>query len=176
MNLYQINTELERLQNRIEYSDAIGDYVDLDTGEILTDEELQKLFDGLQMDKQEALKCLVGMILSDRQTAAAIREEEKRLATRRKAFECRAERYLTLIDKECGTTTDFGIATLKYTTSHPLDCKDEKEAIKWLEEKGYTDCVKVTKELKKAEAKKALKDGVKIPGCTILDKKSVSLK
>ena len=176
LSLYQINEELERLQNMIEYNPDLGDYVDLDTGEILTDVELQKMFDEMKMDKQEALKCLVGMILSDRQTGAAIREEEKRLANRRKAYERRADRYQAIVEAECPEKTDFGIATLKYTTSHPLECESEAEAIKWLEDNGHAECVKVTKELKKTETKGIIKEGAKVPGCKIVDKKSASLK
>lgn len=177
MELYKINAEMERLQNRLEWNEDIGDYVDLDTGEILTEEEIKLLFDGLQMDKEEAMRCLVGMILSDRAQAEAIKLEEKRLAGRRKAFERRAEKYFAIIDAECaGVKKDFGIATMKYTTSHPLECDDAAAAIKWLEDNDHKDCVKVTKELKKTEAKSLLKSGEKIPGCRIADKKSPSLK
>lgn len=177
MTLYVINQELERLQNRLEWDDDLQEYVDLDTGEIMTDSELKALFDGLEMDKEEALRCLVGMILNDRAEAEAIRAEEKRLAARRKRYETRAERYLGIVDAECaGNKRDFGIATMKYTPSHPLECDNETEAIQWLEANGHADCVKVTKEIRKTETKNAIKAGAKVPGCRIADKKSPSLK
>ena len=179
MKLYEINEEVARLQERVEYDPDFDGYVDLDTGEIMTDEELDKLFEDLQMDKYETLCWMAKCRLNDLAEAVAIREEEKRLAARRKRFEKRAERFLEIIDRECyGQPTDFGVASLKYTMSHPLDFPEEKEAeiIKWLEEHGHEDAVKVEKEIKKSVVTKLIKAGVTVPDCKILDKKNANLK
>lgn len=179
-HLYEINAEIERMQNRIEWEPDANAYVDYDTGEILSDEELDAMFAELKMDKHEILVWMAKCVLNDRSEAESIRAEEKRLAERRKRFEKRAERFERIIDRECaGENTDLGVATMKYTTSHPLEFKEEQEQaiIKWLEEKGYKECVKVTKEIRKTETKNLInKKGIMVPGCTVADKKNPSLK
>ena len=177
--LYEINQEVSRLQERVDWNPEISSYVDLDTGEILTEEELKKLFDELAMNKRDILIWMAKAALNDRSEAASIRAEEKRLATRRQRFEKRAERFEKLIERECaGETTDLEVATMKFTMGHPLDYPAEKEAeiISWLEGNGHAECINVKKEIKKTETKKLINGGIKVPDCTILDRKSGSLK
>lgn len=177
--LYEINNEIARVQERIEWNDEHKTWVDLDTGEMLSDEEMDALFSELQMSKREVLVWMAKCVLNDRSEALAIREEEKRLAVRRKRFEKRAERFESIIDRECnGVNTDLEVATMKYTMGHPLDFPVEKEGeiIRWLEENGHGDCVKVEKEVRKTETKKLINSGVAVPDCRVIDRKSPSLK
>lgn len=178
--LYEINTEIARLQERLEYDAATDTYVDLDTGEMMSEEEMQALFDELGMDKYECLCWMVKCRQNDMAEAEALKAEAKRLMERAKRFEKRAERFLAIIDRECyGMPTDFGIVSLKYTTSHPLeyDERDTENIIAFLEEHGYDDCLKYEQpKLVKDAIKKRIKAGVNIPFCRILDKKNAILK
>lgn len=177
MSLYQISQEIERLQNRVSYDNEIEAYVDLDTGEILTDEELNSMFAELGMEKKEILEWMAKCVINDRSEAEAIKAEEKRLAERRKRFEKRAERFLSIIDRECaGENTNLGVATMKYTLTRSLETTDEEEAMQWLEASGHEDMIRVKKELKKTEIKKLIQSGTIVPGVEIAERKSASLK
>ena len=89
-SLYEIDERLRALENYL---------VDSETGEIIeTEEEFNKLFDEIQMDlanKIESTMCFYKNLQSD---ISAFKEEEKKLAQRRKVKENLAERLKNRID------------------------------------------------------------------------------
>lgn len=174
--LYEIAQEIERIQERVEWDGE--QYVDLDTGEIMSEEDLQALFQSLNMDKKEILTWMAKCVINDRAEADALTAEEKRLKARREAKEKRVERFLAILDRECaGEKTDLGVATVSYRASHPLEVEDDKALISWLESNGYDECVKYADpEIRKADVTKLIKSGVKVPGAKIGDKVNMSLK
>ena len=82
MRLYEIRHEITELLER-------GFDVDLDTGEVL---DIGPKLDALQMDEREKLEGIALYIKGLTAEAAAIREEEKTLAERRRVKESKAER------------------------------------------------------------------------------------
>lgn len=178
MRLYEINAEFARLQERVEWDGER--YIDLDTGEIMTDEELDRLFEELGMAKDEILRWLAKSVINDRAEAEAIKAEEKRLKERRERFEKRAERFEDIIRRECGgVTTDLGVATMAYRKSQAVEFKDEDipDILAWLEEHDHTEAIKyIEPEVRKTELKKIIKSGEKVPYAAIVDRVNGKLK
>ena len=176
--LYEINQEVARIQERVEWDGE--QYVDLDTGEIMTEEELEELFQSLDMDKHEILVWMAKCIINDRSEADAIKAEEKRLAERRKAKEKRIERFMAIIDRECaGKKTDLEIATFSYRKSEAVvwDDKDAPDIICWLEEHGHDDCLKYQEpEIRKDPLKQLINSGVHVPLAMVEKRNKGNLK
>ena len=171
MKLYEINAEIMRLTDEIEF--------DPETGEILCDiESIEKQIMALQMEKKSILTWLAKLVLNTRAEAAAIKAEENRLAARRKALEKKDERLMKIIDRECaGEKTDLGIAVISYRKSEPLEITDAAAAIEWLAKNGHVDCLKyAAPEVRKTETKALVKKGIKVPGTVLETKSNCSLK
>lgn len=76
MKLYEINAEILRLTDAIEF--------DEETGEILGDtDEMFAQIQLLQMEKNSILEYLAKLVLNIRSEAAAVKTEEQRLKARR---------------------------------------------------------------------------------------------
>ena len=108
MKLYEINTEILRLTDAIEF--------DEETGEILGDTDgLFAQIDALQMEKNRILEWLAKLVLNLRSEATALKSEEERLKARRDRLSKKEERLMSVLDRECGgEKTDLGVATLSY--------------------------------------------------------------
>ena len=178
--LYEINSEIQRLQDRCEYSNEVDAYVDLDTGEIMTDEELEKLFQELNMDKREIMEWMAKGVLNDRAEAEAIKAEEKRLADRRKRFERRADWFEQILIREAGgVKRELGVASVSFRKSKAVvfEEKDVPDIICWLEEHGYDDCLKyIQPEVRKMEVRTLIEGGVDVPFCKIEERVNGTLK
>lgn len=176
--LYEINAEIARLTNMVEYNAEVGGFVDLDTGEIMSEEELDGLFSGLEMEKKDILIWLAKETLNLRAEADALKAEEKRLKERRERFERKADRFEAIIDRECaGETTELDVATMRYRKTKAVVISDPAAAIKWLQENGHEECLKIADpEVRKTESKKLMDSGVEIPGMEIEQRLSHTLK
>ena len=173
MKLYEINAELQRLQDRVEWQEDEKCFLDLDTGEILDDDELDAIFMDLQMERADRIEWMCRMRQNDKAEAEAIKREVQRLQSRQKQYERRADYFEKLILSQCPKAEDFGVFSVKYTTTHPLEYepRDEMAIIEWLENNGHDSCVKYAlPELRKDDIKKLIKSGVKVPKCKIADK------
>lgn len=179
-SLYEINGEIARLQERVEWSDEANGFLDLDTGEILTEEELNKLFDDLQMDKRERLECMAKCVINDRGQVTSIDAEIKRLTALKKRFEHRAETFEEIIVREChGEKTQLGVATVSFRKSTVVEYAPEKleSIVQWLEDCGYDKCVRrKAPELDKNAVKSLAKTGLYIPDVNIVEKLNGSLR
>lgn len=180
MTLYEINGEMQRLQDRVEWNDDANAFIDLDTGEILSEEELNALFDDLQMDKQERLEYMAKCVINDRGQSASIDAEIKRLQAMKKRFDHRAERFEEIIIREChGEKTNLGIASVSFRKSTAVEYAPEnlESIIGFLEGCGYEKCIRrKTPELDKNAVKSLVKTGVFIPGIEIVERVNGSLK
>jgi hypothetical protein len=180
MKLWEINVEIDRILNRVEWDIDAGAFVDPDTGEIMTSEELDAELDRLDMDRDEILQYLAKKVLNIRGEIAALKPEIVRLQEMKKKREKKEERLLAIIDRECkGENKDLGVAAFSYRMSHPLeyDPAAVPDIIAWLEENNHDDCLKYAEpEIKKDEVKKLLKAGENVPYCSIADKRNGSLK
>ena len=169
MKLYEIDQKLEDLILQLE--------PDPETGEIPANEdEIIAEINALAMKREDILQYLAKLAINTRATVQSMKAEEKRLKDRRVRLEKKAERFLGIIDRECGgETTDFGVATMKYITTHPVEIENEAAALSYLGQ-THPECLKVTTEISKTEVKKLIQKGWAIPGIELLDKRSGSLK
>ena len=86
MKLYEINAEILRLTDAIEF--------DEETGEILGDaDELFTQIQSLQMEKKSILEYLAKLVLNIRSEAAAVKTEEQRKAMSERMKQIRREKY-----------------------------------------------------------------------------------
>lgn len=171
MKLYEINEEILRLTDQIA--------VDEETGEILCDmDAICAEIDALQMERLSILEYFAKLVLNLRSEAAALKAEEARLRDRRSRLEKKEERLLQILDRECGgEKTDLGVATLNYRKTSRVEVTDAAKAVSWLKRRKLIDCFRVpAPEVAKAEVKKLLTAGTKVPGCALVEDRSYSLK
>lgn len=149
-----------------EIEQAIMDCVDLETGEII---DIEKL-DQLQMDRDvkiENTALFIKNLLSD---ADQIREEEKKLADRRRVCENKAKNlkeYLSgFLGGEKFKTPRVAIS---YRKSKSVDVQDitalPKEYLKYSEPTAN-----------KTEIKKAIEAGTAVPGCVLVENSNIQIK
>ena len=171
MKLYEINAEILRLTDQIEF--------DEETGEILCDiDAIYDAIGALQMEKKSILEYLAKIVLNLRAEAAAVKIEEQRLKERREKLTKKEERLMKILDRECaGEKTDLGVATFSYRKTSHVDVSDAAKAIRWLKRNKHLDCFRVpAPEVAKAEVKKLINAGTKVPGCAVVDDYSCSLR
>lgn len=171
MKLYEINAEILRLTDQIEF--------DEETGEILCDiDAIYDAIGALQMEKKSILEYLAKIVLNLRAEAAAVKTEEQRLKERRERLTRKEERLMKILDRECaGEKTDLGIATFSYRKTSHVDVSDAAKAIRWLKRNKHLDCFRVpAPEVAKTEVKKLINAGTKVPGCAVVEDYSCSLR
>ncbi len=170
MKLYEVNAAIEEIFEQM---------VDPETGEILSDSEsLMAQLDSLQMERQRILEYLAMLVLNTRAEAAALKEEEARLKKRRDRLGKKEEQIMAILDRECGgEKTDLGIATLSYRRTSHVEVSDAEKAVRWLKRNKHTDCYRIpAPEVAKAEVKKLINQGTKVPGCAVVENRSCSLR
>lgn len=171
MKLYEINAEILRLTDQIEF--------DEETGEILCDiDAIYDAIGALQMEKKSILEYLAKIVLNLRAEAAAVKTEEQRLKERREKLSKKEERLMKILDRECaGEKTDLGVATFSYRKASHVDVSDAAKAIRWLKRNKHLDCFRVpAPEVAKTEVKKLINAGTKVPGCAVVEDYSCSLR
>ena len=165
MKLYEINEQILRLTDQIT--------VDEETGEVLCDmDSVCRQLAALQMERQSILEYLAKLVLNLRAA------EENRLHERRSRKEKKIDRLLQILDRECaGEKTDLGVATLQYRKTSRVEVLDVTKAVNWLKRRKLTDCFRIpAPEVAKAEVRKLLSAGTKVPGCALVEDRSYSLK
>ena len=171
MKLYEINEQILRLTDQIA--------VDEDTGEVAGDvEAVCSQIEALQMERRSILEYLAKLVLNIRAEIASLKAEESRLHDRRSLLEKKADRLLQILDRECGgEKTDLGVATLQYRRTTRVDVSDAAKAVSWLKRRKLTDYFRIpAPEVAKAEVKKLLAAGTRVPGCALVEDRSYSLK
>jgi hypothetical protein len=171
MKLYEVNLQIDALLQMLE--------PDPETGEIPSDEEeiITRIHD-LAMKREDILQYLAKLALNLRAESAMLKAEENRLKQRRDLTDRREGRLIQILGRECGgETTDLGVATLSYRRTSHVEVTDEAKAVSWLKRHKFTEAFRVpAPSVYKAEVKKLLSAGQKIPGCTVVDDRSCSLK
>ena len=171
MKLYEINDAIDRLMEQLT--------VDEDTGELAGDEDgiLEQLH-ALEMDRRSVLEYLAKLVLNIRAEKTALKAEEQRLKARRDALDQKEGRIMRVLDRECaGEGTSLGIATFGYRKTSHVEVADAAKAVRWLKRHKYMDCFRVPEpEVAKIEVKKLINAGTKVPGCTLVEDYSCSLK
>ena len=169
MKLYEVNQAIEGIFEIL---------VDPETGEILPDETLLAQLDALQMERSRILEYLAKLVLNTKAQIGAIKEEEQRLRERRYGCDRKVERLMAILDRECaGEKTDCGVATVCYRKTSRVEVGDDTAAVSWLMANGHSTCYKVpAPEISKTEVKKLLTAGTEVPGVTLVQDYSCSLR
>lgn len=169
MKLYEVNQLI---------ADIFEQLVNPETGEVIPDEALLAQLDSLQMERSRILEYLAKLVLNTKADIAALKEEEQRLKERRATFDRKVDRLMSILNRECaGEKTDCGVATVCYRRTTKVEVADNRTAISWLKANGYDDCYKQPEpEVSKTEVKKLLQGGMEIPGITLTQDLSCSLR
>lgn len=140
--------------------------VDEETGEILNAEDL----DNLELEKNEKIEQLCLWIKNLKSDAAAYKAEKDSFAKKQKAAENEAEsikNYIAYILAGEKFKTDR--VTVSYRRSEQVECLDMS-----LVDDDYLRFKEP--ELDKTKIKKALKEGVKVGGCMLVEKQNMQIK
>ena len=173
MKLYEINDEILALMSMLEPDPETGEETSPEV-----EEEIIARINTLAMRREDILQYLAKLTLNYRAEAAALKAEETRLKQRRDALDRKEARLIMILDRECGgETTDLGVATLSYRKTSRLEVTDEAKAVAWLKRHKFKEAFRVlAPTVYKTEVRKLLSAGQKVPGCTVVDDRSCSLK
>ena len=140
--------------------------VDEETGEILNAEDL----DNLELEKNEKIEQLCLYIKNLKSDAAAYKAEKDSFAKKQKAAENKAEsikNYIAYILAGEKFKTDR--VTVSYRKSEQVECLDMS-----LVDDDYLRFEEP--ELNKTKIKKALKEGIKVGGCMLVEKQNMQIR
>lgn len=156
-----------------EINEAIMACVDAETGEIIDFDQLDKL----TMAREEKLENIALYIKALDAEAAAIREEEKTLAARRKVKENKATRLREyLSDALAGQPFETAKVALSFRSSQAVKVTDSMALLDWLES-NYDDCLTYKTPAVRLDAVKMLiKRGVDVPGAEIETRNNLQMK
>ena len=153
----------------------ILDCVDMETGEII---DLEKL-NALQMERERKLEGVVLWIKDMKAEATAVKEEADKLTARKRALDNRMEKLKEwLVIALNGEKLKTPRCNVYQTHSQKVSVADEPKLVSFLQTLEDPDRFLRFKdpELRKDEIKKALKDGLFIPGAMLEDTESVVIK
>ncbi len=164
MKLYEINVEIEKF---------LSENLDEETGEIRNPE----LLDALQIARDEKLEAISLYVKSLSSDAAAIREEERTLAERRKAKERKAESLRDFLERElAGNKLETPRVSVTFRKTQSVRVDDADAAIESLWSGGFADAIRYKAEIDKTAVKRLLKDGREIQGVSLAESLSMSIK
>lgn len=161
MKLYEINAELE----------ALLEQVNEETGELTCDLEL---LESLMIAREEKLEGLALAVKNYDSDAAQLREEEKKLAERRKRLEANSARAKEFLRQMLnGETMKTARVVVSYRKSESVEIGSE-----FMEWAVQHDAYLTHKdpEPDKVMIKTALKAGETIPGATLVSKSNMQIK
>ena len=165
MKLYELTSKRQELldliaamdSEDIELSDAVGD-------------TLEALDEAIQ-DKAEAVASFIFSLQAD---SAALKQEEQRLAERRRLNDAKIERMKTyLVD----ALDDAGVDKVK-SSRFTIGFR-KSQAVDVLDLDTVPESLKRTKtivEADKTAIKQAFKQGINVPGALLIDKRNLSIK
>lgn len=160
MKLYEIN-------------EAILDLVDPETGEILDYEA----FEELKMAREEKVEGMALWVKNLDAEAAAIKTEEKALAERRKSLEKKSvslKAYLSEILSGNKFSTPRVACTFRKTKA--VEILDEESFIQTMQESMRYEFLRFKTEIDRTEITNAIKAGHEVPGASLVEKLSMSIK
>jgi len=167
LTLYEINAEINRLVNEA---------IDPETGEI---QEIAGL-DELEMGRVEKVKNIVNlynywgaMIEAGRAEMGRLSANVSRLENNRARLKAYVEGNVDPGEKISDPET--GRALVGWRKSKSLEISDEEAAAEYCVS-HLPDAVEYKQVLKKTEIKKAMENGVGIPGCRIIENNNIQIK
>lgn len=122
-SLYEINTDIRLL---------IDACVDSETGEWIATEEQEAELNALELDRTTKLQNIAKYCINLRADQKSLKDEEARLAEKRKRLEKKEAALVNMLDREAkGEKLELGVATYSYRTSTRLEFTDEEKAVTW---------------------------------------------
>ena len=158
-----------------EINQDILDCVDLETGEILDTEKL----DALQLEREAKLEGVALWVKDLKAEAAAVKEEADKLNARKKALDNKIDGLKQwLLYALAGEKLTTPRCKVYQTHSQRVAVENEERLISYLQADRDPGRFLRFKdpELKRDEIKKALKDGVEIPGAVLEETEGVVIK
>lgn len=158
-SLYEINNNIEVLTAQL---------VDEETGEVR--EDILEMLNDLAIDQDEKLENYGLVIKTLKAEAEALKAEADVLKKRAESKLNRMERMMELVSSTlCGQPKEYTRVKYSFRPSQKVEIINEEIVPDdW--------CKYETKRIpKKNDIKKALKDGAKIPGCVLIDKKNLQV-
>lgn len=162
MNLFNLTTEFNNALNIIQLKE--DEYLDQETGEVLTSEQFEKILNDLDMDRNEKIKncCLYlkdleGDLDKITKESKRISEAKARQSKKIDGFEQYIKNSMTVGEKLDFTT--FKVSLVKGVESVVIDKENQKIDKKYV--------VKKDPVYDKRLLKKDLKDGVVIEGAVL---------
>lgn len=196
-SLYEMTNDFAELFDRFEEISAMtfdknekGEFVD-DDGAVITDPEAAKsdmleawfdTLDGMEQDIQRKAESVAVYIKNISAEISALKYEEDRLKSRRKAKENAVERMKKYL-MDCMTSAklkkiDMPRAVISVrNNAESVAITDEAEFIKWAEQNGRDDLLKYSApEIRKSSVKQELKAEENIPFAELVRTQSVIIK
>jgi len=158
-----------------EINQDILDCVDLETGEILDTEKL----DALQIERETKLEGVALWVKDLKAEAAAVKEEADKLTARKKALDNKIEGLKNwLLYALGGEKLKTPRCSVYQTHSQRVSVTDEEQLMGYINSLPAPEMFLRYKdpELNKDEIKKAMKDGIVIPGAALEETESVVIK
>ena len=149
-----------------EINQEILDCIDMETGEIIAQEKLEKL----QMDRREKLRNIAFVALNASADAKAYEEQKKKFAAREKAAKATVEWAKATLAAELGgkkmKEAEFSISYRK------------SEAVEVADEAAVPDEFRIPQpdKIDRAALKAALKNGAVISGAQIVERQNIQIK
>ena len=172
MNLYQINEVISVILDQ-------GLYVDMETGEVIAEDNLDDILSQLQMAELDKLENLALYVKNLEAEAEAIRSEERALQARRKIKEKKAERisaYLLGYMQQTGKKkAETPRCALSLRNSKAVEITNAADFWAYAMEHPELARTKDPEPDKKAIGD-CLKLGANVPGAALIERQSLSIK
>lgn len=170
MNLYQINAEIEQLENAVED----GMLIDEETGELMT---IEQALDQLRMERTQKIENIALWCKNLASDVAALKAEEDNLGKRRKAAEAKQARLKAYL---LGALTQPDGKVIPYHgTKAVVSVRNNAPAVKISDEALLPMEFKIQKiEIvpDKKSIAEVLKRGIEVPGAHFEATRSVIIK
>ena len=162
MTLYEIDKNIEA---------ALEGAIDPETGEVIAS-DLFEAYERLQMERDQKVENIACFVKDLKAEAAAIREEEKSLAARRRAAENKADRLSQYLE--------FSLHGEKFKSAR-CSVSDRKSSKVEVDENRLNEVPErfllyKDPEVDKKAVTEALKAGQDVPGCTLAETVSMIIK
>ena len=164
MNLYQLNSEYERIMSDVmEYAEENG-------GELSV--ELEHALEGVEIDLETKIENTALMIKNLDAEAEMVRAEEKKLTERRKKLENRSEAISSWLSMNLrGKQFKTGNVAITWRKSESVEVDILAEALP-----TEFQVVKTTVTADKVGLKKAIRGGLVIDGVSIHEKQNMQVR
>ena len=167
MKLYEIDQAIEAILNM-----ETDEFVDMETGEILS-------LELLQMEREKKLEGVACYIKNTLAEAEALKAEKDALSKREQTARKKADRLKQwLQDKLGGEKLTTARAAISYRKSEAVEITDEDKFVLWAMGHGHNDLLTFTApSASRTAVKKYLKEsGDTVPGAELVERFNIQIK